>query len=146
MAVKPPAEAGQVAEIVWKHEKGVPEVPSPLYYDGRLYSVKNGGMITCLDAKTGAEKYRARLGPGGPYYASLVAGDGKIFASSVRGVVTVFEGRDKLNVLARNDLQERISATPALLDGKVYVRTDKHLFAFGTSVVGAIDLSADQTG
>ncbi len=139
MAVKPPDKDGDVAEILWKHERGVPEVPSPLYYLGRIYSVKNGGMITCLDAKTGQEKYRSRLEAGGPYYASLVAGDGKIFASSVRGVVTVFEAGDQLKILAKNDLNERISATPALLNGKVYVRTNKHLFAFGTVAGGAPD-------
>ena len=131
IAVRPPDRDEKLAEIVWKHEKGVPEVPSPLYYNRRVYSVKNGGMIACLDSKTGQEKYRSRLGAGGPYYASLVAGDGKIFAASVRGVVTVFEAGDELKVLAHNDLKERISATPALVDGKVYVRTDKHLFAFG---------------
>ena len=144
IAVKPPDQDGSLAEIVWKHEKGVPEVPSPLYYDGRVYSVKNGGMVTCLDAKTGEKKYRARLGAGGPYYASLVAGDGKIFASSVRGVVTVFEAGDQLKILARNDLKERISATPALLGGEVYVRTDQHLFAFGTPADRPVKLTSDQ--
>lgn len=133
MAIKPPSEEGKVAEIVWKHEKGVPEIPSPLYYEGRVYSVKNGGMVTCLDAKTGELRYHDRLGAGGPYYASLVAGDGKLFASSVRGVVTVFEAGDQMKILSHNDLKERISATPALLDGTVYVRTDKHLYAFGSS-------------
>jgi len=56
---------------------------------------------------------------------------GKIFASSRRGVVTVFEVGDKLKVLARNDLKERIMATPAIVDGKLYVRTEKNLYAFG---------------
>jgi len=139
LAVKPPPAGSKVAEIVWKYEKGVPEVPSPLYYDRHVYSVKNGGMITCLDSKTGEERYRSRLGAGGPYYASLVAGDGKIFASSGRGVVTVFEAGARLKIIAHNDLKERISATPALLDGQVHVRTEKHLYAFGTSAASAID-------
>jgi len=143
MAVKPPDKNGTVAEIVWKHETGVPEVPSPLYYNQRIYSVKNGGMITCLDGKTGEEKYRSRLGAGGPYYASLVAGDGKVFASSVRGVVTVFEAGDQLKILAHNDLKERISATPALLNGKIYVRTDKHLYAFGNTLARVPDVLDD---
>lgn len=131
MAVSPPKEDGEPPEIVWKYEKGVPEVPSPLYYDHRVYTVKNGGMVTCLDSRTGKEIYRERLGVGGPYYASPVAGDGKIYAASSRGVITVFEAGDTLKILARNDLEERIWATPALLNGKVYVRTDKHLYAFG---------------
>ena len=130
MAVKPPVEEGGLAEIVWKYEKGVPEVPSPLVYDGRVYALKNGGMVTCLDAGTGEERYREKLGAGGPYYASLVAGDGKIYAASTRGVVTVFAAGDELDILAQNDLEERISATPALLDGRVYLRTDEHLHAY----------------
>jgi len=131
VAVKPPAEAGAPPEIAWTHERGVPEVPSPLYYERRVYLVKNGGLVTCLDSKTGKLLYRERLGAGGPYYASPVAGDGKIYAASRRGVVTVFKAGDAFEVLSRNDLGERIWATPALVDGKVYVRTGKHLYAFG---------------
>jgi outer membrane protein assembly factor BamB len=131
VAVKPPVEPGDPPEIVWKHEKGVPEVPSPLFFDHRVYLVKNGGLVTCLESKTGKLLYRGRLGAGGPYYASPVAGDGKVYAASRRGIVTVFKAGDALQVLSRNDLGERIWATPALVDGKVYVRTGKHLHAFG---------------
>ena len=131
MAVRPPAEPGGPAEIVWQYTRGIPEVPSPLYYDGRVYLVKNGGMMTCLDGETGKELYRAGLGAGGPYYASPVAGDGKVYAASGRGVLTVLEAGDELKVLSQTDLKERIWATPALVDGKVYVRTTEHLYAFG---------------
>jgi len=131
MAVKPPENDDEVPEIVWKLEKGVPEVPSPLFYDHRVYLVKNGGMVTCLDSKTGEVMFQEKLGAGGPYYASPVAGDKKIYVASARGTVIVFEAGDKLKILSRNDLKERISATPALVDGKVYVRTNKHLYAFG---------------
>jgi hypothetical protein len=62
-----------------------------------------------------------------------VVGDEKIYVSSARGVVVVFEPGDELNVLARNDLKERIMATPAIVDGKIYVRTEKNLYAFGLS-------------
>lgn len=130
MAVRPPAGEGEIPEIIWKFEKGVPEVPSPLYFDHRVYTIKNGGIVTCLDNRTGEVKFCARLDAGGPYYASLVTGDGKVYAASTRGDVTVFATGDELKILARNDLGERISATPALLDGRVYVRGDQHLFAF----------------
>jgi len=131
MAVKPPAKDGDPPEIVWQCTRGVPEVPSPLYHDHRVYLVKNGGLLTCLDSKTGKLLFRKRLEAGGPYYASPVAGDGKIYVASRRGVVTVLAAGDELKVLSRNDLGERIWATPALVDGKVYVRTEKHLHAFG---------------
>jgi outer membrane protein assembly factor BamB len=128
-----PGHDDQETAIVWQHARGVPECPSPLYYDGRVYMVKNGGIVSCLDAKSGALHYQERLGAGGPYYASPVAGDGKIYAASARGVVTVFSAGDELEVLSRNDLQDRIMATPALVDGTVYVRTDTKLMAFGAT-------------
>ena len=130
MAIKPSPEKGGEPEVVWKHNYGVPECPSPIYYKERIYMVKNGGMISCLVAKTGELKYQDRLQAGGPYYSSPVVGDGKIYVASRRGVVTVFEPGDDLNILAHNKLNEKIMATPAIVDGKIYVRTDKHLFAF----------------
>jgi outer membrane protein assembly factor BamB len=131
LAVRPGSGDGSPAEIVWKYEKGVPECPSPLYYKGLVYLVKNGGMVTCLDAESGELKYQERLGAGGPYYASPVAGDDKVYAASARGMVVVLAAGAQLKVLASNDLGERIAATPAIADGKLYIRTDQHLFAFG---------------
>ena len=121
------------AEIMWQHHRGIPECPSPLYYDGHVYLIKNGGMVTCIEAESGAVRYFERLGSGGPYYASPVVGDGKIYTASARGVVTVFAAGPQLNVLAHNDLGERIMATPALAGGRIYVRTEQHLYAFGRS-------------
>ncbi len=126
-----PARDHSLAEIAWKHTRGVPEIPSPLYHDGRVYMVKNGGIFTSLDAKTGTLLYQERIGAGGPYYASPVAGDNKIYMASARGDVTVLAAADELNILATNKLGERILATPAVIGGKVYVRTEKALYAFG---------------
>jgi outer membrane protein assembly factor BamB len=128
-----PATGEKPAEVVWQHNQGVPECPSPLYYRGLLYLVKNGGMVSCFDAATGEVHYRERLDSRGPHYASPVAGDGKIYSASARGQVTVFEAGETLKVLARNQLGERIMATPALVDGKVYVRTETNLYAFGAA-------------
>ena len=126
-----PGTADAPPEVVWQYPRGVPECPSPLVVDGRVYLVKNGGMATCLDAATGELKYAERLGARGPVYASPVAGDGKIYAASARGEVTVYALGDELEVLARNDLGERILATPALSRGVVYLRTEEALHAFG---------------
>jgi outer membrane protein assembly factor BamB len=112
--------------------KGVPGVPSPLYYEGRLYTVLNGGIVFSRLAKTGELLYSGRLGATGYYYASPVAADRKIFVASEEGVVVVLEAGDQLNVLARNQLDGAILATPAIVDGKIYVRTVSHLYAFGT--------------
>lgn len=116
--------------IAWKAERGLPESPSPLLYRGRLYTVKNGGVISCYDANTGKLHYQKRLGAEGSYYASPVAADGKIFTSSMNGVITVIAAADELRVLAHNDLGESLMATPAIVDGKLYVRTAGHLYEF----------------
>ena len=132
MAIKPGGH-GDVTKthVRWRHERALPEVPSPLYYRGRVYMVRDGGLISCLDAKTGQLLYRERVGAAGVYFSSPVAGDGKVYVASQRGVITVLAGGDAFKVLARNDLGEPIQATPALVDGKLYVRTEKHLYAFG---------------
>lgn len=128
-----PGDGEQGAEIRWQFGRGVPECPSPLVHDGRVYLVKNGGMITCLDAATGDLHFQGRLGSRGPHYASPVYGDGKIYSASARGQVTVFAAGPTLEVLARNDLGERIMATPALVDGRIYLRSAEHLWAFGAA-------------
>jgi outer membrane protein assembly factor BamB len=87
--------------------------------------------MSCLEAKTGREIYRERLGPRGSYFASPIAANGKIYAASFDGSISVVAAGDTLQVLARNRLGEPIAATPAAVDGKLYVRTDKHLWAFG---------------
>jgi outer membrane protein assembly factor BamB len=132
LAIKP-GGTGDVTRthVLWREPKAVPEVPSPLYYRQRVYTVRDGGLVSCLDAATGKLHYRERLGPGGAYFSSPVAGDGKVYATSGRGVVTVFAAGDTFRVLARNDLGEPVVATPAVADGKLYVRTENHLYAFG---------------
>ena len=124
-AVRPGAkgEANQT-HIAWSETKGVPGVPSPLYYEGRLYTFLNGGIVFHRLAKTGALLYSGRLGALGYYYASPVAADQKVFIASEEGVVVVLAAGDQLNVLARNKLDGAILATPAIVDGKIYVRTE----------------------
>ena len=132
LAIRPGTEGDVTAtNVVWKERKSLPEIPSALYYRGNLYAVKNGGVVTCLDGKTGAEHYRGRLGTRGLIYASPVAGDGKIYVSTLSGKVAVFEAGTTLKVLATNDLGEPIAATPAIVDGTIYICAEKHLFAFG---------------
>ena len=133
LAIRPSGDSDKEPDIAWRHNYGVPECPSPLYYEGRIYMVKNGGIVSCLVAGTGELKYQDKLRTGGPFYSSPVVGDGKIYAASARGVVTVFEPGDDLNILAHNEIDERIMATPAILDGKIYLRTENNLYAFGLS-------------
>jgi outer membrane protein assembly factor BamB len=132
MAVRPGTK-GEVsqANIAWSERRGVAGVPSPLYYNGRLYTFQNGGIVFCRVAQTGELIYSGRLGALGYYYSSPVAADDKIYIASADGVVVVLDAGEKLNILATNTLDGAILATPALADRSIYVRTDRYLYAFG---------------
>ncbi len=132
MAIRPGGknEVNQT-HVAWIQTKGVPGVPSPLYYNGRLYTVQNGGIVFSRVAKTGELVYSGRTGATGYYYSSPVAADNKIYLASEEGVVVVLDGGEELKVLARNKLDGQILATPAIVDGTIYVRTENHLYAFG---------------
>ncbi len=132
LAVRPDG-TGDVTgtHVVWRASRGLPYVPSPLYHDGKIYLVKNGGLASCLDARTGAFLYQEeRLGALGDYYSSPIAADGKICIASQPGVVVVYQAGAPLTVLARNSLEEPILATPAVVDGTLYIRTRSRLYAF----------------
>jgi outer membrane protein assembly factor BamB len=134
LAVKPGGH-GDITDthVAWKFTRGLPYVPSALFYDGRVYLVRDGGMMSCLDAKTGKPYYaQERLNALGNYYASPVAADGKVFVASLDGVLSVIKaGGEKPEVLSQVKFGERIAGTPALVDGVIYVRTASKLYAFG---------------
>ncbi len=120
------------SHVAWKVTKSLPYVSSPLYYHGRVYTIKNGGLLSCYDARTGKPLYQQeRVGALGDYYSSGVAVDGRIYFGSQEGTVVVVAAGDSFNVLARNEIGESIMATPAIVDGKMYLRTAGHLDAFG---------------
>ena len=110
--------------------QGIPEVPSPLYDGNHIYFVKNGGILTCLDVKTGRRVYRMRTGGRGTHYASPLIADGKIYTIAGDGRISVLTLGANPEILATNDMQEGVYATPAIVDGTFYVRTHSALFAF----------------
>ncbi len=118
------------SHLLWRAEKNVPEVPSPLVHDGRLYALRNGGVLSCFAADSGELLYRKRLGAGGGYFSSPLAVDGKILAASGEGVITLIQAGDEFQVLAKNDLGEPIFATPAVVEDTLYVRTLEGMYAF----------------
>src|SRR5262249_25464741 len=98
-----PGEKGEVAEssIQWREKRGMPEVASPLLYRERVYLVKDGGIVTCLEAKSGKVAYRERLGGAGTAFASPVAGDGKVYLSSRNGMGVVLAAGGKPERIAK---------------------------------------------
>ena len=134
VAVRPGGQGELGAShVAWKQTRGLPYVPSPLYYRGHVYLVKDGGMVSCYDAKTGQPAYQQeRLSALGNYYASPIAADGRIIVASLDGKVTIFAaGGDAPKILHQADFKERIATTPALVGNQIYVRTPTALYAFG---------------
>ena len=111
--------------------QGIPEVPSPLFHDGLVYFVKNGGVLTCLELKTGKRVSRVRTQGRGTHYASPIIAGGKLYSTAGDGTITVLSLGPIPKILAVNDMGEGTYATPAIVDGNLYVRTHRKLFAFG---------------
>lgn len=132
MALRPDASgSAETPKVEWEIKRGMPEVPSPLCYLGRLFVVRDGGIVQCWDASTGASRYQERLGVQGGYYASPIAADGRVYLCSQSGTITVIDARaDALKILAQNKLGEDLTATPAIVGRALYVRTARHLYAF----------------
>ncbi len=116
--------------IEWELNRGLPEVPSPLFYKNRIYLVRNGGVISCINAADGDILYRDRLGGSGHYSASPVAANGHLYAVSNRGVVSVVKAGDEFEVAHEYDLGEPVYVTPALDSASIYFRTGTHLMTF----------------
>jgi outer membrane protein assembly factor BamB len=118
--------------IAWSRKRGGPYTPTPVVYGDHLYSVTNQGVLTCWDAKTGAQVYQQRVGEqGGAYSASPVAADGKLYLAMEDGEVNVVKAGPEYQLVAKNPIGEVLMATPAVSEGVLYVRGMKHVFAIG---------------
>lgn len=123
--------------FLWLYSRSVPQLPSPLLYKGLLYMVNDGGIVTILDPISGERRDQGRLQEAvDSYYASPVAGDDKIYMVSELGKVSVLEPGPVLNVVFSADLDDAVYATPALDDGRIYLRTGTALYCFGISAAG----------
>ena len=140
LAVRLGCEPGEAQEKtvrpreLWQYDKNFAGViPSPLLYDGVLYFIKNGGILTALNPATGHVLKTGRVtGALGGYSASPVAADGKIYLVNEEGKVAVLRAGRDWDILAVNDLGEGSFATPALSRGRIYVRSDEALWCFGS--------------
>lgn len=112
--------------VVWKETKNVPNNPSPLLVGDVLYTVSDRGILVARDARTGKELYNERLG--WSVCSSPWIADGRIYVSDEKGRTTVFKPGPTFQMLARNELDGRIQATPAVADGAIFLRTETHLY------------------
>ena len=117
-------------EIITLETQGIPEVPSPVS-DGRyVYLAKNGGQVTCIDLETGKRVYRKRTGGSGTHYASPIIANGHLYIADGRGRIVVMTIGASADLVATNEMEEGVYATPAVVNDCLYVRTFKHLYAF----------------
>jgi outer membrane protein assembly factor BamB len=132
-ALKPGVTGDGTSHVLWQKTTGLPYVSSGIAYRDQYVMVKDGGIVTAYDAASGDLLYTKRAVAPGSYYASPVAADDHIyFASLADGTITVLKaGTTQPEVVATNPpLGERLSATPAIVDDTLYVRTANHLWAF----------------
>ncbi len=117
--------------IRWQYHRAVPQLPSPLLYQGVLYMVNDGGIVTSFRPGSGEVIAQGRIaGAQDNFYASPVAGDGKIYLVSLSGKVAVLKPGGNLDTLSVGDLDDLCHATPAIADGHLYIRTRGALYAF----------------
>jgi outer membrane protein assembly factor BamB len=120
------------AGVAWSLSRGGPEKASPLVYQGHLYVLRQSGILACYDAKTGQEVYRQRIPSAGAFWASPLAGDGKLFCLDERGTTHVIQAGPKFKVLAKNRIDEMFWATPAVAGGALLLRGVDHLYCVQT--------------
>lgn len=124
--------SGDVTEthVKWNLRRQATYVPSPVYHEGHVYTVMDEGMMTCINLESGEPVWQERLG--GRYRSSLLLAEGNVYATNDEGVTTILEATPEgLKVLEKNELQEFCYTTPAISDGKIFIRTAEHLYCIG---------------
>ena len=118
----------QSGEEVWRTEKSVPHIPTPIIVNGLLFMWGDGGILSCLDPRDGTEHWRTRVEDvKDTFYGSPVAAGKHIYCASSYGKVAVIEAASTFKQLAVNDLGELCRSTPAIANGNLYIRTYEHI-------------------
>jgi outer membrane protein assembly factor BamB len=135
LAIKMGGQGDQTANAIrWRYTKPVPQVPSTLLYQNVLYMINDSGILVSFDPVTGNVIKQGRLhGAIDKYFSSPVAADDKVFLIGQGGQVSVLKAAGEWEVLAVNELDDECYATPAIADGRIYIRTRSALYSFGKS-------------
>ena len=133
LAIKMGGQGDQTTNAIrWKYQKPVPQVPSTLLYKGVLYMINDSGILLSFDPATGKVIKQGRLhGAIDKYFSSPVAADDKVYLIGEAGAVSVLKAAGEWEVLAVNELDDECFATPAIADGRIYIRTRSALYCFG---------------
>lgn len=123
------------SHVAWTFPNG-PDVPTPVVDGKYIYLVRDGGVVSCLDAKTGQEIYTGRL-KNGTYSSSPVLADGKIYVTNEDGLTSVFKSGPKFELVAENALGDYCLSSPAISEGQIFIRTSTNLYCIGKRTSGA---------
>jgi outer membrane protein assembly factor BamB len=130
MAIKPGGRGDvNASHTVWRVATGAPYVSSLLFYDGLVYMANDVGVLTAVDAATGERVWQERVE--GVFSASPVGGGGHVYFVSENGDTVVVKAGRAPQIVGRSALGERSVASPAVANGRIFIRTDKHVFAIG---------------
>jgi len=127
MAIRPDGK-GDVTDthVAWRLSKSAPNTPSLLLVDENIYAVSDGGIASCVEAKTGNVRWQERID--GNYSASPLHAGGRLYFSNEAGTTVVLKAGATFDKLATNPLGERVLASPAVADGALFIRTEQHLY------------------
>ena len=128
----PKAGTTEPPSRLWENRKDLPYVPSPVAHGDHFYFVTDAGYAGCISARTGKREWLERITSSGGFYASPLMIDGKIYAASSSGDVYVVQAEPKYRLLAHNELGDVVRATPAVADGRLYIRGERYLWCIGT--------------
>ncbi len=133
MAIKLGQNGDLTGNTLWTYAKGTAYVPSPILYGDYLYLTTDRGILTCIDAKTGEVKYEGgRIPIPATFTASPVAFEGKILMTSEDGDTFIVKAGPKHEILGTNSVGEPVYASPAIADGRIFIRGEKNLYCIGT--------------
>ena len=130
LAIRPDGK-GNVTEthIAWRARRGASYVPSPIVVGKYFLVVADSGVASCFLAKTGERLWMERLGGG--HSASTISAGGLVYFVSDKGVTSVVKPGPKFEVIAKNEIGELVSSSPAISQGQIFIRGEKHLFCVG---------------
>ena len=122
------------SQAVWTRDRNLPYVPTPIAFGRHLFLWNDNGVVSCLETKTGKEVWTKRVG--GSYWGSPVCVDGKLYAITQDGTVTVIKAGSQYELLGKTELGEGCHSTPAIAGGRMFIRGFKHLFCLQQTAIG----------
>jgi outer membrane protein assembly factor BamB len=123
------ASSGRKPDLVYQNKKSMPYVPTGIVKDDLIWLLSDGGILTCMAAKTGEVRYQERVG--GNFFGSPVWADGNLYCVAATGEIVVIPASDKFSITSRFPLNELCRSTPAVAMGSLFIRTENHLWRFG---------------